>query len=154
MGGKLADEIASALRLPSKDFSLKEVWEKQPPEDAGHQSMEEYMIKVSSRHVSKRFFLLNETQATQDMWYDDYHAFDDFRDKYWAENERAPYVTPPTREAWKCGSIISRPDRDDAARKVQVFRSWFCDRFFHGSQPLFIMPIENSGPRYRDDPPE
>ncbi|KAI4247804.1 MAG: hypothetical protein L6R42_009545 [Xanthoria sp. 1 TBL-2021] len=106
MGGKFADEVASALQLPSKSFSLKEVWEKQPPEDAGHQSLEEHMIK-----------------ATQDMWYDDYHAFDNFRDKYWADHQRAPYVTPPTRAAWNFGKTISRPDRDDAALSTVAYES-------------------------------
>lgn len=57
------------------------------------------------------------------MWYDDYHAFDDFQDKYWAKYQRAPYVTPPTRAAWNFSKTISKSDRDEAARKVQVFRS-------------------------------
>ncbi|KAI4232696.1 MAG: hypothetical protein LQ349_004846 [Xanthoria aureola] len=87
------------------------------------------------------------------MWYDDYHAFDDFRAKYWADNKKAPYITPPTRAAWDFGGTISKADRDDAARKVQVFRSWFRERFFEGGRPLFIMPIENTAPRYRDNPP-
>ena len=105
--------------------------------------------------MSKTRLLLIELQATQDMWYDDYHAFDDFRAKYWAENKKAPYITPPTRAAWDFGKTISKADRDDAARKVQVFRSWFSERFFEKSgRPFFIMPIENTGPRYRDDPPE
>ncbi|KAL8658104.1 MAG: hypothetical protein Q9226_001282 [Calogaya cf. arnoldii] len=137
MAGKFADETASTLHLPLRTFSLKELWAKEPPEDAGDQSLDDYMLK-----------------ATQNMWLDDYHAFDDFRHKYWAEHRRAPYLTPPTRAAWDFGKTISRPDRDDAARKVQVFRSWFRDQFFHGSQPLFVMPIENVGPRYRDDPPK
>ncbi|KAI4264251.1 MAG: hypothetical protein L6R42_000633, partial [Xanthoria sp. 1 TBL-2021] len=136
MAGKFADEIASTLQLPSSSFSLYDVWGKQPPEDAGQQSLEDYMIK-----------------ATQDMWYNDYHAFDHFRDKYWADYHRALYITPPTRAAWNFGKTISRSDRDKAARKVQVFRSWFYDQFFQGNQPLFVMPIENIGPRYRDDPP-
>ncbi|KAL8949128.1 MAG: hypothetical protein Q9222_004739 [Ikaeria aurantiellina] len=137
MGCKFADELASALRLSSENFSLGEAWKRQPPEDAGHQSLEDYMIN-----------------ATQDIWYDDYHAFDDFRDKYWAKYQKVPYITPPTRAAWDFGKNISKHDRDDAARKVQVFRSWFCSQFFKGSQRLCVMPVENAAPRYRDDPPE
>lgn len=55
MGGKFADEVASALQLPLQNFSLEEAWERQPPEDAGLQSLEEYMIKVSAWDVSERF---------------------------------------------------------------------------------------------------
>ncbi|KAL8867069.1 MAG: hypothetical protein Q9174_005901, partial [Haloplaca sp. 1 TL-2023] len=135
-GSQFAGELASALQIPSETFSLKEDWKREPPQEANQQSLEEFMLK-----------------ATQDMWYDDYHAFDDFRDKFWMEHQRAPYVTPPTREAWNFGSTISKSDRDDAARKVMVFRSWFCNHYFQGKQPLFIMPIENIGPRYRDESP-
>ncbi|KAL8846996.1 MAG: hypothetical protein Q9221_007952 [Calogaya cf. arnoldii] len=137
MADQFADEIASTLHLPLRTFSLKDLWAKKPPEDAGHQSLDDYMLK-----------------ATQDMWYDDYHAFDDFRDRYWAEHQQAPYITPPTRAAWDFCKSISRSERDDAARTVQIFRSWFRDHFFQGSQPLFVMPIENVVPRYRDDPSE
>lgn len=48
MGLKFADEIKSALRLSLRSFSLNDMWEEQPPEDAGHQSLEEYMTKVSA----------------------------------------------------------------------------------------------------------
>lgn len=106
-------------------------------------------------HTSRKRLLLTELQATQDMWYDDYHAFDDFRAKYRAANKKAPYITPPTRAAWDFGKTVSKSDRDDTAHKVQVFRLWFCERFFEeGGRPLIIMPVENTAPRYRDDPPE
>ena len=89
------------------------------------------------------------------MWYDDYHAFDQFRELYRATYQRPPYLTPPTRAAWSSSKSISRSDRDEAARRVQVFRSWFQARFFtQYRRPLFVMPIENVGPRYRDTPPE
>ncbi|KAL8938545.1 MAG: hypothetical protein Q9216_003831 [Gyalolechia sp. 2 TL-2023] len=131
-----AQEIAAALELPFEKVSLNEVWRVCPPDDAGHRSLEDYMMK-----------------ATQDMWYDDYHAFDDFRDEHWAKYQKAPYLTPPTRAAWESCSTISKPDRDEAARKVHVFRSWFRTQFFASRRPLFVMPIENVGPRYRDEPP-
>ena len=88
------------------------------------------------------------------MWYDDYHAFDEFRELYWATYNKAPYLTPPTRAAWSSCKAISRSDRDEAARRVQVFRSWFQARFFTEDRPLLVMPIENAGTRYRDVPPE
>ncbi|KAL8671103.1 MAG: hypothetical protein Q9168_004385, partial [Polycauliona sp. 1 TL-2023] len=137
LGMEFAQEIALALKLPFKQFSLSQSWQRCPPEDADHGPLEEYMLK-----------------ATQDMWYDDYHAFDDFRDQHWAKFRKAPYLTPPTRAAWESGKTISKPDRDEAARKVHVFRSWFRAQFFDNyHRPLFFMPIENVGPRYRDEPP-
>ncbi|KAL8903055.1 MAG: hypothetical protein Q9207_004187 [Kuettlingeria erythrocarpa] len=135
MAKKFANEVALALRIPLKSFSLKEMWERNPPEDASDQSLEKYMIKAN-------------------MWFDDYHAFDDFRQQHWEQYHKAPYLTPPTRVAWDFGKSIAESDRDEAARKVQIFRAWFRAQFFQDSQPLSIMPIENTVPRYRDDPPE
>ncbi|KAI4283705.1 MAG: hypothetical protein L6R35_005075 [Caloplaca aegaea] len=96
----------------------------------------------------------NVSDATQDMWFDDYHAFDNFREQHWERYQKAPYLTPPARVAWDFGKSIAKSDRDEAARKVQIFRAWFRAQFFQDSQPLSIMPIQNTVPRYRDDPPE
>ena len=87
------------------------------------------------------------------MWYDDYHAFDDFRELYRTTYRKAPYLTPPTRAAWSSCASITRSDRDEAARRVHVFRAWFRARFFTSDHPLLVMPIEIVGPRYRDVPP-
>ena len=92
-------------------------------------------------------------QATKDMWYDDYHAFGDFRSLYRATYQKAPYITPPTRAAWSSCASITRPERDEAARRVLVFREWFRARFFTHERPLLVLPIENVAPRYRDVPP-
>ncbi|KAL8793902.1 MAG: hypothetical protein Q9195_003521 [Heterodermia aff. obscurata] len=140
-----AHEIASFLKLPYREYSMKEVWQSHPPEDAGDQSLDEYMLKASA---APSMF------ATKDMWYDDYHAFDEFRELYWAKYKKAPYLTPPTRAAWSSCKSIPLSDRDEAARRVQVFRSWFQALFFTEDHPLRVMPIENVGTRYRDEPPE
>lgn len=112
------------------------------------------MIQVSVVLQTLELYHLDFNQATKDMWYDDYHAFDEFRDKYWAQHQRAPYISPPTRAAWDSCKNISKSDRDEAARRIGVFRSWFRATFFSGRRPLCIMPIENVGPRYRDEPPK
>ena len=88
------------------------------------------------------------------MWYDDYHAFDEFREEYWAKHQKAPYINLPTRAAWDSCISILKTDRDEAARRIMIFCSWFRTTFLNGSQPLFVMPIENAGPRYRDEPPK
>ena len=87
------------------------------------------------------------------MWYDDYHAFDEFRERYGAKTQKVPYVTPPTRAAWESCKHISKADRDEAARRIRIFRSRFRSTFYADDKPLLIMPIENAGPRYRDEPP-
>ena len=132
---------------------MKALWDYHPPEDAGHQSLDEYMLKASPA-LCKLTQVLNFAQATQDMWYDDYHAFDDFRELYRATYHKAPYLTPPTRAAWASCASITRSERDEAARRVHVFHEWFQAQFFNGERPLFVMPIENVAPRYRDVPPE
>jgi hypothetical protein len=139
--------------LQHVEISFNEKWQEKPPEDAGQLSLNHYMIKVSTTQRLKLYYLtLN--QATQDMWYDDYHAFDEFRDEYWAKHQRSPYISPPTHAAWNSCKSILKTNRDEAVRRIDVFRSWFRTTFFNGNRPLFIMPIENVSPRYRDDPPE
>ena len=46
-----AHEIASELGLRCTRFSLKEEWERNPPEDAGLKSLNDYMIKVSTINI-------------------------------------------------------------------------------------------------------
>jgi hypothetical protein len=43
---------------------------------------------------------LTPWQATTGIWYDFYHAFDEFRDKHWKKFGSAPYVSPPVRKNW------------------------------------------------------
>lgn len=48
MAHKFALEIESTLGLQRTEFSLKEKWQGGGPEDANHQSLDDYMIKVIS----------------------------------------------------------------------------------------------------------
>ena len=153
IANKFAQEIASLLNLPRREYSMKERWQSHPPEDAGHQSLDEYMLKASPA-LHKLSQMLNFTQATQDMWYDDFHAFDYFRELYWATYRRGPYLTPPVHAAWASCASITRSERDEAERRVHVFHEWFQAQFFAAERPLLVMPIENVRPRYRDVPPE
>ncbi|KAL9613024.1 MAG: hypothetical protein Q9167_002414 [Letrouitia subvulpina] len=134
---KFVEEMEAALDLQRQEISFKEQWQRRPPWDAGDESLYDYMIK-----------------ATQDMWYDDYHQFDSFCAEYWAKFQKAPYVNPPTRASWESCKSISKTDRDEAKRRIYIFRSWFRDSFFGWESPLIIMPIENVRPRYRDEPPK
>ena len=145
-------EIGSCLQLQHEEFSFKEKWRRKAPTDAGRLSLNDYMIKVMI--LSSWALSANHFQATQDMWYDDYQAFDYFLKQYWAKHQRAPYISPPTHAAWESGKTIVKPDWDEAVRKIDVFRSWFCATFFNVSPLLVVMPIENVAPRYRDDPPK
>ncbi|KAL8747066.1 MAG: hypothetical protein Q9190_001005 [Brigantiaea leucoxantha] len=109
---KFVEEMEAALDLQRQEVSFKEQWQWKPPQDAGNLSLYDYMIR-----------------ATQDMWYDDYHQFDGFREEHWT-------------------------DRDEAKRKIDIFRSWFRGSFFEAENPLIVVPIENVRPRYRDEPPK
>ena len=129
-------DLEHSLNVRMTEVSFREEWQKAPPQDAGDMSLHDYMIK-----------------ATQDMWYDDYHQFDEFRHEHWVQYQQAPYLTPPTWASWEDCSKISRSDRDEAVRKIHVFRSWFQNLMFSSSNTITILPIENVGPRYRDEPP-
>ncbi len=75
---KFTLEIEESLGLQHIEISWKGEWQEKPPEDAGHQSLNDYMIQVSVVLQALKFYHLNLNQATKDMWYDDYHAFDEF----------------------------------------------------------------------------
>ena len=51
---ELANEIASNQNLQYREYSMKETWQSQPPEDTGTQSLDEYMLKASPAPNSAR----------------------------------------------------------------------------------------------------
>ncbi|KAG4439241.1 hypothetical protein IFR05_005279 [Cadophora sp. M221] len=91
----------------------------------------------------------------EDLEYDFYHAFDDFRDKHWETFGSAPYVSPPVRKNWELQSTITKSAREESVNRLLIYREWFKARFVSNQDdhPLFVLPIENLTTRYRDEPP-
>lgn len=47
---------------------------------------------------------------------------------------------------------VTLQQRDEAVRRLEVFKPWFSKTFdLNDSNVLFVLPIENFEPRYRDE---
>lgn len=132
-------ELEACLKLNCQEVSFAAEWAKKPPKEAGLESLDDFM-----KDASKNSF-----------WYDDYHAFDKFREDYWKKHQKSPYVSPPVRAQWEAAKNITKAERDEAIRRLLVYRAWFLTHFINANSRniLVVLPIENISPRYRDEPP-
>lgn len=126
------------LGLKHHNVSIAQEWDRNPPKEAGKSPLLGYIL-----------------DATKWMWYDDYHAFDDFREKYWQMNSKAAYVSPPTRDAWEDSKTITKAQREEAVERIRVFREWFRQNIIESDKghTILILPVENVYARYRDEHP-
>jgi len=117
--------------------SFHEEWSRALPTEAASESLDDFM-----------------QNATKDaFWYDDYHALDDFRSEYQQRFKKRPYVSPPVRTQWESASKITLAQRDEAVRRIHIYRKWFLTTIMASDErnPLIVLPIENVSPRYRDE---
>jgi hypothetical protein len=108
------------------------------------------------------------SKGISNIWYEDYHHFDDFREQHWKLFNKAPYLDPVVNAKWyihitqakaRCradtiraaASRLTQSQCEEAFGRLTVFRNWFTQKYIAG-QPdaIFVLPIENSTPRYRD----
>ncbi|OCL12401.1 amidase signature enzyme [Glonium stellatum] len=132
-------ELEAFLGLHRKDISFAAEWATSPPEEAGLESLDDFTKKASR----------------DSFWYDDYHAFDKFREDCWKKYQKSPYISPPVRVQWEAARNITKAERDEAIRRLLIYRGWFLSQFTNANcgNVLVILPIENISPRYRDEPP-
>lgn len=132
-------DLEKYLGVEHKKVSCVELWDKDPPAEADGASCHEYM-KDASRNS---------------FFYDDYHSFDKFREDYEKKFDRQPYVSPPVRWQWELSSKITQEERNEACKRLDVYKKWFLEQVAkeHETDAIVIIPIEEISPRYRDDPP-
>ncbi|KAF2502329.1 amidase signature enzyme [Lophium mytilinum] len=132
-------DLESFLGIQQEAVSFADEWSRAPPQEAASESQSDFM-----------------KDATKDaFWYDDYHALDSFRTDYQSKFNKQPYVSPPVRAQWESASKIDPAQRDEAVRRINVYRQWFLSAIMASEKrnALVILPIENVSPRYRDQPP-
>ncbi|KIN00679.1 hypothetical protein OIDMADRAFT_124456, partial [Oidiodendron maius Zn] len=135
---QFAADLESSLGVTLQKISFDDLWDADPPREAGATSLQQYM-KDASRNS---------------FFYDDYHNFDNFREDYQREFSKAPYVSPPVRWQWELAASISKAERDVAVNRLAVYRKWFSEKVLKESthDTVVIIPIENMSARYRDEP--
>ena len=59
-------------------------------------------------------------------------------------------------EGREAGKLISKAERDEAVKRINIYRSWFGSTILAAERlnALVILPIEGMSPRYRDEPPK
>lgn len=132
-------DLESLLGVKKTEITFAEEWTNSAPGNLGEQSFQHYM-----KHA-----------PTHAFFYDLYHNFDQFRAKYYAKFHRAPYVSPMLRWRWKIAEDLTRSQRDDAILRLQIFKRWFLDEVMCVTThtTIVVLPIEETRPNYRDDPP-
>ena len=163
-------DLEACLKLNCQEVSFTAEWARKPPKEAGLESLDDFMKDVNIPYMDSVICL--QVQASKNsFWYDDYHAFDKFREDYWKKHQKSPYVSPPVRAQWSVHSHrppsyysrscreaaknITKAERDEAIHRLLVYRAWFLTHFINANSRniLVVLPIENISPRYRDEPP-
>ncbi|PVH76050.1 hypothetical protein DL98DRAFT_657750 [Cadophora sp. DSE1049] len=95
-----------------------------------------------------------EEVATQTFLFDFYHSFQEFRDDYFNKHHKTPYINDFIQWRWDLGKSITRTQRDEAFRKVGVYRQWMLEEILRQDlrEAFVILPIA-AAPNYRNTQP-
>lgn len=132
---RFVSDMEKALHTKHERISFEQAWKSAPPPDANGDAL--YM----------------KDACRNSFFYDDYHNLDSFRDQYRAKFKKDPYVSPPVRWQWSISRDITQTDRDEAVRRLSVYKAWFADKIMEvgRKRTIVVLPIENISPRYRDE---
>lgn len=99
---QFAADLESSLGVTLQKMSFNDLWDADPPREAGEASLQQYMKDVGCCARTRRQQLKRLTwkASRNSFFYDDYHNFDNFREDYQREFSKAPYVSPPVRWQW------------------------------------------------------
>ncbi|KAK4497672.1 hypothetical protein PRZ48_010325 [Zasmidium cellare] len=130
-------DLSKCFQINIRTVCLQDLWEDTAPFDAHGQPLQDYL-----RNVGQNSF-----------FYDFYHSSDSFREEYERKYHRAPAVNAVTKWRWKIAKGISKAQRDDAVRRLDVYKKWLLEQVVVGNHPIVILPVMDAVPTYRDDPP-
>ncbi|KAL7917263.1 amidase signature enzyme [Trichoderma austrokoningii] len=133
-----AHSAAAELNIKLVDMSFEAYWEASPP--------------TKDASSLQRFI----NPATKVLAYDVYHNSEEFRRRHWQKFGRAPYTTLQNERIWSAGKTITQKERDEGFERINTYREWFRQtvRTNDNADAIVIIPIESTGPRYRDEFPE
>ncbi|MCJ1372983.1 hypothetical protein MMC20_004209, partial [Loxospora ochrophaea] len=134
-------DLEKHLGITISKVSLSSLWDIAPPQEAGQQSVKDYL----------------RSTVVNTYYHDFYHSTDNFRAKYRSIYKKEPYVTPFNQWRWNLGKRVSPSQNESGLHQLSVYKRWFLDvvmkRETHES--LLLLPVANVEPNYRDStPPE
>lgn len=133
------DASSSCFSIPVRYVSLHQLWADSPPLDATGLQLNEYLDGAGRS-------LFN---------FDFYKSSQDFR-KEWhrTRGPAKPSVNLVTRCRWDDAKAISEEQRDEALRRLEVYKLWLCQKVLYDQHPIIVLPVHNAEECYRDAPPE
>ncbi|KAF1739803.1 Outer envelope protein 64, chloroplastic [Beauveria bassiana] len=104
--GEFVAAWEKALGIKADNISLVDAWAKNPPSEAGKQTLHDYLGHA----------------AYYSFCHDFYHNYDEFRSAFKTKFGEAPYLEPNVAEEWAIGA---KTDGRAAAKRLAVFSAWF-----------------------------
>ncbi|KAI1150033.1 amidase [Nemania diffusa] len=132
--------LESAPEVKRIDISLAQCWKKDMPDGPTHTDIKEYLM----------------TAGAYPFFRDAYYALEPFRQEYKEKYGKPPFIHRGLLWQWDLAKTISKEERDECWRRVQVYRQWLLDSIFDAdskeSISIMVFPIEEAKPNYRDAP--
>ncbi|KAM3504581.1 hypothetical protein MY11210_008300 [Beauveria gryllotalpidicola] len=104
--GEFVAAWEKALGVRADNISLADAWAKNPPREAGKQTLHDYLGHA----------------AYYSFCHDFYRNYDEFRSSFKAKFGEAPYLESNVAEEWAIGA---KTDGRAAAKRLAVFAAWF-----------------------------
>ncbi|KAI5363854.1 putative amidase [Septoria linicola] len=130
--------LAAYHNLEIRTDSLVELWVASPPPESCGEGLRDFL----------------KGAARDSFFYDFYHTTDKFRNEYWRKYRCQPAVNQITGWRWDEAEKISIKQRDDAVRRLDVYKDWLREQVLTDTNPLVILPVADAEPKYRDDHPK
>ncbi|KKP06858.1 glutamyl-tRNA(Gln) amidotransferase [Trichoderma harzianum] len=139
MARVFAQQMADELKITLEEISFEKYWSKHAPSGWRKYPLEKF-IKETTRAIA----------------YDKYKNTEDFRTQYKERNGGEPYTSKPNEKIWSLGKQTSSEDRFTASQRMDIYKSWFKQHVLTGrnESAIIVLPLDSSGPRYRDDCPD
>lgn len=130
-------DLSTCFQINMRKVRLQDLWVDSPPFEANGQPLQVYLKDVGQNS----------------FFYDFYHSSDSFRAEYEHKYHRAPAVNKVTKWRWEIAKGISRAQRDEAVRRLGVYKRWLLETVLVGDHPIVILPVMKAEPTYRDTRP-
>ncbi|KXT00835.1 hypothetical protein AC578_985 [Pseudocercospora eumusae] len=136
---QFALDICACFNIPIRKIHLHKLWEETRPATAHGYG---YSLKEFLLDVGRNSFI-----------HDFYHSTDDFRREYERRFEASPPVNRVVRWRWEVGQSITTTQRNDAIRRLNIYKTWLFSQVFRdtNNNPIILLPVGPAEENYRDD---
>lgn len=132
---QFAQDVCACFKIPIRKIHLHKLWEETRPATAHGYGLKEFL-----RDVGRNSFI-----------HDFYHSTDDFRSEYERRFQASPQVNRVVRWRWEVGRTITTTQRNEAIRRLNVYKAWLLEHVFRDANPIMLLPVGNAEENYRDD---